>query len=216
MSDFNRFDIYRIIDRLRNKRPVFCSEADFQHEFAIAIREEYPQYKVRLEYCAYEDSNKRLDILIITDNNKWIPIELKYKTKGGVIPYDGEDFKLKNQLAKDTSCYSYLHDISRIESLTENPKFICGYAIFLTNDSAYMRKPQKAECIYNEFSLEEGITKCGVMTWSENASAGTVAGYNDPICLRNKYIMNLVDYSSLGDKNNQRFIILVNKIDGTS
>ena len=94
------FDIYKIIGKLKNKRQIFTSEADFQLELAWIIKEEYPNTKVRLEYCPSFDLNMHIDILVIYDN-KWIPIELKYKTKCCNKLINGEIFNLKNHGAKD-------------------------------------------------------------------------------------------------------------------
>ena len=47
---------------------------------AWIIKEEYPNAKVRLEYCPSFDLSMHIDILVIIDS-KWIHIELKYKTK---------------------------------------------------------------------------------------------------------------------------------------
>ena len=69
-----------IMDKLKTKRTIFFSEADLQHELAWIIKEEYPNSKVRLEYCPQFDLKMHIDILVIIDN-KWIPIEIKYKTK---------------------------------------------------------------------------------------------------------------------------------------
>ena len=74
-------DIMQVIERLKTKRKVFVSEADFQFEFAWVMKELYPDYKIRLEYCPSYDRKMHIDVLVITDSG-WIPIELKYKTKG--------------------------------------------------------------------------------------------------------------------------------------
>jgi len=45
------FNIEIIMSKLKEKRKIFVSEADFQLEMAWIIKEEYPDAKVRLEYC---------------------------------------------------------------------------------------------------------------------------------------------------------------------
>ena len=75
-----------------------------------------------------------IDILVIIDN-KWIPIEIKYKTKGCCKNIDNEIYNLKNHGAKDVNCYLYLKDIHRIEIIKENvPDFAEGYTVFVTNE----------------------------------------------------------------------------------
>ena len=51
------FNIYKIIDKLKEKRKLFVSEADFQLELAWIIKEEYPNAKVRLEIINGYQSN---------------------------------------------------------------------------------------------------------------------------------------------------------------
>ena len=138
MNNNGIFDIYKIIDRLKVKRPIFVSEADFQLELAWVIKEEYSNAKVRLEYCPQFDMNIHIDILVIIDN-KWIPIELKYKTKGCSKIVDNELFNLKNHSAKDINSYLYLKDIERIEKIKEKEiSFEKGYTIFITMIMSYI------------------------------------------------------------------------------
>ena len=64
----NKFDIENIISKLQNKRPVFVSEADLQFEMALIIKDEFPNAKIRLEYCPSFNPNMHIDILVIIDN----------------------------------------------------------------------------------------------------------------------------------------------------
>lgn len=42
------FDMDLIVNKLKQKRKIFVSEADFQLELAWAIKENYPNAKIRL------------------------------------------------------------------------------------------------------------------------------------------------------------------------
>ena len=206
------FDIYQVINKLKTRRRVFVSEADFQLEMAWVIKEEYPDAKVRLEYCPSFDKRMHIDILVIIDN-KWIPIELKYKTKGCIIQIDGEEYILKEHSAKDVNCYLYLKDIQRIERIKQNVgNFAEGYTVFITNQLNYTKAPRKADCVYKMFSLEEGIEKSGILEWSEHAGAGTKKNNETPIELNNAYTIKWDDYSSVDDSNTGTFKILINRI----
>ena len=207
-----QFNIDLIMSKLKEKRKIFVSEADFQLEIAWIIKEIYPNAKVRLEYCPSFDFNMHIDILVVIDN-KWIPIELKYKTKGCKKNIDNEIFNLKNHGAKDVNCYLYLKDIQRIEKIRDNvSEFIEGYTIFITNELSYTRKTLKQECVYKQFSLENNIIKNGVLNWSEQASNGTKKNCEKPICLKGKYIINWNNYSKIDDTNTGTFVYLINKI----
>lgn len=208
----NEFNMNLILSKLRNKRKIFASEADFQLEMAWIIKEEYPKAKVRLEYCPTFDFNMHIDILVII-NNMWIPIELKYKTKGCTKVVDNEIFNLKNHGAKDVNCYLYLKDIHRIERIKENVlEFKEGYTVFITNELSYVRKPLKEDCVYKQFSLEDEIIKTGTLDWGKNASDGTKKNCEQPIQLKESYYIKWENYSKLDDSNTGTFMYLVNKI----
>ena len=116
----NILDMGLIVDRLKNRRKIFVSEADFQLELAWTIKENYPNAKIRLEYCPSFDLNMHIDILVIM-NNKWYPIELKYKTKGCKKIIDNEIFNLKNNKIKDVIFNNNLNSFT--------PKFNINYLI---------------------------------------------------------------------------------------
>ncbi|WP_086322277.1 hypothetical protein [Campylobacter devanensis] len=208
-----------IIEKLQGKRQIFCSEADFQLEMALVIKEMYPDAKVRLEYVPTFDDKMRIDILVFI-SNEWIPIELKYKTKNSkkeemIDKITQEVFNLKNQGAKDIGCYLYLKDIMRIESIKEQEKnnFKEGYAVFLTNDKTYLKSPQNNDCVYKEFSLQHGITKHGELKWAEHTGAGTKKGIEDPIILKGSYKMEWKEFSKVNEERSDgTFYYLVTKI----
>lgn len=57
-----------------------------------------------------------LDILVLwtsgKEKNKWIPIELKYRTNAfHITDSDGCVYNLKDQGAQFCGCYDYLNDI---------------------------------------------------------------------------------------------------------
>ena len=136
------------------------------------------------------DLNMHIDILVIM-NNKWYPIELKYKTKGCKKVIDDEIFILKNHGAKDVNSYLYLKDIMRIEKIRDNVKeFDKGYTMFITNDISYTKKPIKDNCVYKQFSLEDKIVKSGKMFWEKTASKGTMMNCEKPIILKDSYNIN--------------------------
>lgn len=208
------FDIYRIINKLKQKRKIFVSEADMQLELAWLIKQEYPQAKVRMEYCPSFDFSMHIDILVIY-NEKWIPIELKYKTKGCKKEFDGEIYNLKNHGAKDVNCYLYLKDLQRIERIRNNvPIFSEGYTIFITNELSYSKRPRKEDCFYKQFSLENGITKSGKLDWHKNTSEGTKKNCEKPIVLEDEYTINWKNYSEIDKSSTGKFIMLINKTKG--
>lgn len=207
-----KFDILEVIEHVKLKRKIFVSEADMQFEFAWAIKELYQNAIIRLEYCPEFNRSMYIDILVIIDNH-WIPIELKYKTKGCIKVVDNECFYLKNQGAKDISCYLYLKDIQRIETIKDNVEnYNKGYAIFLTNELSYTRSPRNKNVYYEQFSLAENTIKTGILDWHENTSSGTKKGIENSISLKNSYNIKWHEFSKLDDTNSGTFKILVNEI----
>lgn len=216
-----------IVEKLQGKRQIFCSEADFQLEMAWVIKEMYHDAEVRLEYVPTFNDKMHIDILVFI-SNKWIPIELKYKTKNskkGALEdkKTQEVFNLKNQGAKDIGCYLYLKDIMRIESIKEQKieiikgqeknNFKEGYAVFLTNDKTYLESPQNNDCVYKEFSLQHGITKQGELKWAEHTGDGTKKGIEDPITLKGSYKMEWKKFSNVAEERSDgTFYYLVTKI----
>ncbi len=207
------FDIYKLIKELSNKRKLFVSEADFQLELAWLIKSEYPDAIVRLEYCPQFNTNMHIDILVVIDG-QWIPIELKYKTKGCKKLVNGEYYNLKNHSAKDVNCYAYLKDIRRIETIRENVSlFKEGYSILLTNELSYMKTPTSKSVNYYEFSIHENSIKHGILDWGENTGEGTKgSACKYPIMLNGEYCMKWNDYSKIDETSTGCFKILINKI----
>ena len=207
------FNMEKLIEELSKKRKLFVSEADFQLELAWLIKELYPNATVRMEYCPQFDTNMHIDILVIIED-KWIPIELKYKTKGCNKQIDGELYILKNHSAKDVNCYAYLKDIQRIEAIKKNvSSFKEGYTVLITNELSYTKTPRADDVNYYEFSIHEGATKSGTMDWGERTGDGTKGrDCKEPIVLNGKYEMKWNTYSIVDSTNTGVFKVLINKI----
>ncbi|MHA1574762.1 MAG: hypothetical protein ACTSXL_01275 [Alphaproteobacteria bacterium] len=154
-------DLKNILKKLSESRPVFHSEADFQHSLAIEIKGKYPEAKIRLEVPFEENGdNRNATDLIVTINEKVIPIELKYKTKKLEKEIEGEKFNLITQGALNINSWAFFNDIKRIEDFGKKEK---GFVIMITNDSSYYKDFKKGEkkCYYEDFKLHnnKSITK---------------------------------------------------------
>ena len=167
--------IKEVLEELAKERPLFHSEADFQHSLAWKIHEKKGNLKIkdiRLERNAFEKEGKNnyVDIILTTVDNKYIPIELKYKTKKGRFESNNETYNLKNQGAMDFGCYDFIKDIERIETFKQKHKegYATGFSIFLTNDLAYTRDTGRDSC-YRDFKINEGrtIKKKQSLNWAK-------------------------------------------------
>ena len=150
-------DITGILKQLTEQRPIFHSEADFQHALAWEIHNRLSHAKIRLEFPVFHQNRQRyLDLLVRTKSLELVAIELKYKTRALSIHNNDEDFQLKNQSAQDIGRYDFLKDVQRLEQFLAQSNSGTGYAIFLTNDSLYWKTAQNPETVDREFRLHHG------------------------------------------------------------
>ena len=201
-------DINAAIAELQKKRKVFCSEADFQLELAWVLKEQNPDYQVRLEYVPSFNKKMHIDIVLMKEN-EFIPIELKYKTKYCEIDFESEHYSLANHGAQDVGKYLYLKDIERIENIREKAQnFTEGYSIFITNDPRYIDEKQ------NTYDAQFSLTgnKTGSLDWG--SGVGNWSKKYPPILLKSTYKFQWGNYSIIEtkQKNTNKFYILASKI----
>ena len=188
-------DIHALMSGLAIRRPLFHSEADFQHELAWQIHLMESEQQVRLEMDAFPRPSQgrptRLDIWLPREG---VAVELKYLTRKLEYedPHTAELFVLKND-ALDISRYGALTDIQRLERLrAERSDFQFGYVIALTNDHLYWEPPRRDSNNDYEFRIEEGRTLKDRMVWKEGAKPGK--GREAPIVLEGSYSLHWRDY----------------------
>ena len=199
-------DVEHLLTDLAVRRPIFHSEADFQHALAWQIRESTGS-EIRLEF-PYSGDNRRLDI--------WLPqqgvaIELKYCTQGLRAKHHGEDFALRDQSAQDTRRYDFLNDVQRLENAcAERDDCKGGLAIFLTNDHTYWQRSKRTNTQDAEFRLHEGRTISGGLGWAAETSPGTMEGRVSPLNLQGAYEMKWRHYSAVHGKHGKfRYLALL-------
>lgn len=209
--NLEKFDINLIIGKLKEQRKIFVSEADLQFAIAFIIKEQYPNAKIRLEYCPEFELDMHIDILVIIGKDRY-PIELKYKTKKYETVIDNEKFVLKEHGAIPVNSYLYLKDIKRLEECRKMmPEFKTGYAIFITNDLGYLKSPVKNDLIYKQLALIDNSKKTGKLNWEDNASDGTKKNVEEEIELKDIYLLKWNNYSNFGNKNGM-FMYLMNEV----
>jgi len=190
-----------VLNELRQVRPVFHSEADFQHALAWTIHDKYSDLNVRLEKRVILNGGEIYLDIFIFNNSKSVAIEVKYKTKNLDILVNSEEFNLKNQDAQDQGRYDFIKDISRLEEATKMPNINTGFAILLTNDESYWSEPSRnVSTADKDFRIHEGKTIKAQLSWKEGTSEGTMSGRKEPITLEGEYILHWKDYSNLEKK----------------
>lgn len=203
------FDLIQALAALAAQRPVFHSEADFQHALAWVLHERHPAAKVRLEYRPAKLSEKAYIDIWVQDGEAIYAIELKYKTRGLRATVGGEPFNLLDQSAQDQGRYDFCRDVSRIETLARTYPGLTGLAVFLTNDQSYWRTSGRDGNVDSAFRLHEDAVLKGTLEWASHASDGTKSGRVKAIYLTREYPVKWLPYSKCADGRNAEFRMAV-------
>jgi hypothetical protein len=206
-------DIAEVLTGLATQRPIFHSEADFQHAFAWEIHRRLPNASIRLELpVLHLDKQLYLDVWAI-QGNAILAVELKYKTRALSVQIGDEQFSLKDQRAQDIGRYDFIKDIQRLEQIVSSLKNIIGYAILLTNDRTYWTRPKANRPVDADFRLQQGRILHSTLSWGVGASAGTKRGREEPLELNGTYVVHWKNYSQPSAKSYGRFRYLAVKVD---
>lgn len=194
------FEVHDFMTGLSRSRPIFHSEADFQHSIESLIQETMPEYPVHLMYqLPHEERSMYLDIWLPADG---IAIQLRHATQKLERDWDDVSFELKAHGAQDLTRYDFLRDIQRLEhSLARSDMCKAGLAILLTNDPLYWKSPYRAGTVDAAFRIHEGRELTGEVAWADHAGAGTTRSREAPIRLEGSYTLRWRDYSNFpGEK----------------
>jgi hypothetical protein len=199
-------NLHEILNSLSNQRPIFHSEADFQHSLAWSIHKNFPNAKIRLERpCVGRNGRIYLDVWIRLGDER-IGIELKYKTKRLHTTVENEEYKLRNQSAQDIGRYDLLSDLLRMEGLLESNYLDHGFTIFLTNDSGYWSDSGRRNRVDEDFRIREGRLIEGQLAWANHASDGTRRGREEPILISGSYMTSWSQYSMV-EENSFKYLL---------
>jgi hypothetical protein len=180
-------DTEETLRHLATQRPLFHSEADFQHALAWSVHKSDPNTVVRLELPFRTDASSEYLDLQFTNGSQTLVVELKYKTRRLSFQHAGESFSLKQQGAQDLGRYDFLADVERLERFVAAKRASAGCAILLTNDPSYWSDSARSGTVDEKFRLAEGRVIHGSLAWLEHASAGTMRSRERPITLKGEY-----------------------------
>ena len=204
-------ELPQLMSLLAKRRPLFHSEADFQHALAWHIKEEIDT-EVRLEVPYGTGGDRRyLDIWI---PQKGVAIELKYFTRKPdprkrAVYLNDESFVLRDQGAQDIRRYDFLDDIKRLEmACAEWEDCKTGLAISLTNDPLYWRDTGRRGTIDAAFRIHEDREVTGSLGWEGDPAEGTTRGRQASIDLQGCYTMRWQFYSKPVDSKYGTFRFL--------
>ncbi|MGJ7442924.1 hypothetical protein [Aquipuribacter sp. MA13-6] len=177
-----RLPVLAILERLATGRPVFHSEADFQHAFARACWQTDTSIDVRLE-VRQPDGREYLDMLAIGPEGR-TAVEFKYWTRrwAGTAGDPPERFELKSHAATDLARRNFVFDIERLERFVAGPK-ANGLAVLLTNDPSLWSSPRVAKDTRDQaFRIHDGRALAGTLLWGGGdyaANTRELAGHYD-------------------------------------
>lgn len=186
-------DIPGALSALSQDRPLFHSEADFQHALAWTLQQHHPEAKLRLE--TRPERGIHLDLLVTVERRR-TAVELKYMPARLAVTHEGERFDLPNRGAHDLARYDICKDLWRVETMIADGYADSGWVVALTNDASYWRPGTKSDPIDAAFRLHEGRTVAGNLSWHER-TGGTSKGRERTIPLRAAYPCNWFTYSSI-------------------
>jgi len=180
-----------LLEQLSEERPIFHSEAVFQHALAWKLHETVPEAGIRLKYRPFPGERFYLDIWMANGDHQYA-FELKYLTRLLDFKVRQERFQLKNQATQDISRHDVVQDIVRLERIVASRPLITGY---LTNDSAYWKESLRPDTIDAALRIREGRSLSGEVNWAVNAGPGTTKGRAVPLRVAGDYDLTWVDYS---------------------
>jgi beta-glucosidase-like glycosyl hydrolase len=199
--------MHELLRSLSARRPVFHSEADFQHALAWEIQRASKSASIRLEQqIATHGSRVHLDLLV-RDQSRHIAVELKYKTKKATLTCGEELFHLRNQSAQDVGRYDFLKDISRIERYVAAHPAAEGYVVLLTNDQSYWQESKKANTVDTAFRIHEDRQVSGELAWGSGASEGTMRSREAAIQITGSYCLTWHDFSVI-EQQRFRYVLI--------
>lgn len=196
--------LHAVIANLAVERPVFHSEADFQHSLAWHLKLVDPAARIRLETRPVR--GMRLDILVESRGRR-TALELKYLVKRFHGDVGGEAFDLPDQSAHDISRYDVVKDIVRTESFVADGVADEGRTIVLTNDPAYWPPGRNPETIDAQFRIDEGRVLEGPLQWGDRAGAGTTRSREAVLTLSGTHICTWRDYSKIIDSAGREHLL---------
>ena len=189
-------NIPQILRDLAEQRPIFHSEADFQHELAWHLREADPSLRPRLEYPFGRLNRRACDIVLIR-NGIEMALELKYLCQKLECEIGGETFRLEKQGAQNIRRLQTLEDIERMEGFLGDHPSAQAHVVLLTNHDTYW-KGSAADTADAEFDIREGRIVTGDLNWAQWADKWKPT---PAVNLRGSYIMQWQDYSRINGKH---------------
>ena len=186
--------VEELMAKLAQRRPVFCSEADFQHELAHEIRKTDDNLNVRLEWPLTVPARGAIDLIVIGKTR--VALELKYLSKSFCTTLDGESITLKQHGAHDQRRYDVCKDVMRMEAYSGATGFGAGVLV-LTNDPSYWQDRARKDTVDAAFNLSHSRVLNGTLAWHELAKPGAIKNREAAIEIKGQYTLTWSDYNRM-------------------
>ena len=190
-------DVEATLKHLAEGRPIFHSEADFQHALARVIRGNFPRVRAQLEHpLPLRDRRGYVDLWLRTSRGS-VVLELKYWTREACVTWADEQFSLREHSAQDLGRYDFIKDLVRIEHLVDAGHADAGAVIAITNDHLYWTAP-KRQTNDADFRIHDGRRLTGTLRWDPKTGEGTRRDRDADLTLLHEYEVAWKPYSTVG------------------
>lgn len=202
------------LSQLAERRPIFHSEADMQHELAVELSRMDPDLKIRLERPVRLPDHRVMNVdILLQRRDASFALELKYPTAKLEVRLGTEDFLLRAQAAQDIRRYEILKDIARIETLCAAGVVRAGMSVTITNDRTLWTESRRTNTVDHLFRLHHGRRVQGSLAWATHAGPGTTRGRESKIELAGTYDINWIEYSRIENvARNTEFRMLIAEV----
>ena len=165
------------MNELAQLRPVFHSEADFQHELGCLLKSK--GHLVRLErpyYLAVPNFPNPIKVELDVEVDGIVSIELKFKTTLCNTVVNGESFNLKDHSAPNLGRFDVVDDARRVRNLVDHGPHKFGFSVLLTNSQYYWANDAQ-NTMSASFDLTNGrVFQIGQMlNWTGDPRANSVS-----------------------------------------
>lgn len=217
--------LHKTLKALSVRRPIFHSEADFQHELALELNQ--AGWACRLEVpieISLKGERVKAEIDLVARSEKEglsTAIELKYVSSKLLTSFNGEEFNLAQNWGVNLSRFDCLADWQRVASIVDSGYAQEGFAVFMTNyEDAWTRDLAKGKNppMAMEMSIHEGrkFRKGDALDWyPQTPTVGSVSKRRlppyAPIICPASISCAWTDYCQIGAGKNGQFRYLLLK-----
>ena len=184
--------VEQAMERMAHGRPVFHSEADFQHALAWQIQLDQPAASIRLERRMSTTPRLELDLLV-EHAGRTLAVELKYPRAALTIELGDEAYDLRLG-APDVESYAVVKDVWRLERLVREGVADEGCALVLSNHRGIWEPSSTGrETLGDAFRLTDGAVISGLCAWRPTEKTWP----GKPIELAGSYELRWRDYATV-------------------